>query len=316
MKKSLAYLVLLAAVLVVPLVTHVNYFIHLAVLSFIFMIVAQGLNVIQGYTGYVSIAQGAFMGVGAYASALLSIRLGIPAWACLVIAPLVTALSAVIAGYPSLRVKGHYFAIVTLALNMVVFTVLVNWISMTGGEPGLPGVPPLESIHIGDYVFKSGKRQNFYYIAIAALLLCQGAVFLVMRSRVGQVLQAIRQNEMFVESLGVSVWHYKLFAFVFSAWMAGFAGALYAHYMGFISPTPFSVDASLNAILAVIMGGSGTLAGPLLGGALTILLPEVLRVAEIYRLAIYGVILILIVIYLPKGLVPALGSVCTRLRKA
>jgi branched-chain amino acid transport system permease protein len=301
----IAIVVVIAAAIVFPLFVTVNYFIHLAILAMIFMIVAQGANVIQGYTGYVSIAQGAFMGIGAYASALLSMNAGFPVWLSMLVAPFITAIAAAIAGYPSLRVKGHYFAIVTLAMNMVVFTVLVNWSSLTKGEPGLPSIPSPEAIHLGfiDIVFE--KRRAFYYLALAALVLVMALVAAVVRSRVGRVLLAIRQNETFAEAAGIACWKYKLFAFIFSAALAGFAGAIYAHYMGFINPTPFSADASLNAILAVILGGSGTLTGPLIGGALTVVLPEALRVAEIYRLIAYGLLLILVVIFLPRGLVPA-----------
>lgn len=295
----------LAVAIVFPLFVTVNYFIHLAILAMIFMIVAQGTNVIQGYTGYVSIAQGAFMGIGAYASALLSMRAGFPVWLSMLVAPAITAVAAAIAGYPSLRVKGHYFAIVTLAMNMVVFIVLVNWTSLTKGEPGLPSIPPPEAINLGFMEIAFEKRRAYYYLALAALVLVMWIVAAVVRSRVGRVLLAIRQNELFAEAAGIACWKYKLFAFIFSASLAGFAGAIYAHYMGFINPTPFSADQSLNAILAVILGGSGTLTGPLVGGALTVILPEALRVAEIYRLIAYGLLLILVVIFLPRGLVPA-----------
>ena len=166
-----AIVAVIAAAIVFPLFVTVNYFIHLAILAMIFMIVAQGANVIQGYTGYVSIAQGAFMGIGAYASALLSMRAGFPVWLSMLVAPVITAVAAAIAGYPSLRVKGHYFAIVTLAMNMVVFTVLVNWISLTKGEPGLPSIPSPEAINLGFIEIAFEKRRAYYYLALAALVL-------------------------------------------------------------------------------------------------------------------------------------------------
>lgn len=153
---------------------------------------------------------------------------------------------------------------------------------------------------------------NYYYLVLAALALVMLLVTAVVRSRVGLVLQAIRQNETFAEAAGVACWRYKLFSFVFSASLAGFAGALYAHYLSFISPAPFSVDHSLNAILAVILGGSGTLAGPLVGAALTTALPEMLRIAETFRLIIYGVGLVLVVIFLPRGLVPWVADLVGR----
>lgn len=312
MYKRLALLGVIFAAALVPHLTDINYFIHLAVLAMIFMIVAQGANVIQGYTGYVSIAQGAFMGVGAYTSALLTVKAGWPVWLALGMAPLASVVAALICGYPSLRVRGHYFAIVTLAINMVVFTVLINWMSLTGGEPGLPGIPAPESITVGEFEYSFQKRRNFYYLALASLIVSTALAAALVHSRVGRVLQAIRQNETFTEAAGISCWRYKLFAFVFSAALAGFAGGLYAHYMGFINPSPFSADTSLNTILAVILGGSGTLSGPIIGAALTVLLPEMLRVAEIYRLIVYGVLLIVVMIFMPRGLVPPLVDLVRR----
>lgn len=310
-----ALVAVVAAAILFPMWVPVNYFIHLAVLAMVFMIVAQGANLIQGYTGYVSIAQGAFMGIGAYASALLSVDGGWPVWAAIAVAPILTAVTAIIAGYPSLRVKGHYFAIVTMALNMVVFIVLVNWIPVTGGEGGYPGIPMPEPIGFGEWAIDVDSRIAMYYIVLAALLLVMVLMAAIVRSRVGRVLLAIRQNETFAEAAGIAAWKYKLFAFAGSGALAGFAGALYAHYMGFLSPTPFSVDASLNAILAVILGGSGTLSGPLVGAMLTILLPEVLRVAEVFRLIVYGLLLVIVMIFLPHGLVPALVGRVAALRR-
>ncbi|WP_223476402.1 branched-chain amino acid ABC transporter permease [Oricola indica] len=301
-------LAVIAGAIAFPHLLTSNYFIHLAILAMIWMIVAQGANVIQGYTGYVSIAQAGFMGIGAYSSALLSIEAGFPVWIAILVSPFFTAVASLIAGYPSLRVKGHYFAIVTLAMNMVIFIVLVNWIPVTGGESGLPGIPAPEPIVIGDFELNFLRRNTYYYLVLAALALVMLLVVAVVRSRVGLVLQAIRQNETLAEAAGVACWRYKLFSFVFSASLAGFAGALYAHYQAFISPAPFSVDHSLNAILAVILGGSGTLFGPLVGAALTVALPEVLRVAETYRLIIYGVGLVIVVIFLPRGLYPWLAD--------
>jgi branched-chain amino acid transport system permease protein len=306
----------IVAAIAFPMLVTVNYFVHLAVLSMVFMIVAQSVNLIQGYTGYVSIAQGGFMGIGAYASALLSVDAGWSVWASIAVSPVIAGLVALVVGYPSLRVKGHYFAIVTMALNMVVFIVLVNWIPVTGGEGGYPGVPMPEPIGFGDWAIEIDSRQAMYYVVLAALLLVMAVMAAIVRSRIGRVLLAIRQNETFAEAAGIAAWKYKLFAFSAAGALAGFAGALYAHYMGFLSPTPFSVDASLNAILAVILGGSGTLSGPLVGGLLTVLLPEMLRVAEVFRLIIYGLLLVVVMIFLPHGLVPALVGRVAKWREA
>jgi branched-chain amino acid transport system permease protein len=149
-------------------------------------------------------------------------------------------------------------------------------------------------------------------LAVLATLLCG----LILRSRVGRVLLAIRQNEALAEAVGVATWRYKLFAFVASAVFAGLAGALYAHFTGFLNPDPFGVDQSLNAILAVILGGSGTLSGPIVGAFAVVFLPEYLRVAETYRLVIYGLILVVATIFMPRGLVPLAVQGAQALRAA
>jgi branched-chain amino acid transport system permease protein len=298
----------LAAVLIValamPQLVRVPYFLQLIILALIWVVLSQGQNLIQGFTGYVSIAQAGFMGIGAYSSALMSVKLGWPVWFTIAVAPLTTAVLAVLAGYPSLRVKGHYFAIVTLAYNMVIFIVLMTWSSLTGGEAGLSSIPRPSDVQLGSWVWRLGDRVGYYYLVLLAAVVATLLCALVLHSRVGRVLQAIRQNESLIEATGVQTWRYKLLAFVVSASMAGLAGALYAHFIGFLNPDAFGVDHSLNAILAVILGGSGTLAGPVVGSFAVVFLPEYLRVADSYRLVMYGLVLVLATIFMPRGLVP------------
>ncbi len=305
---------LLVSAFALPQLVTVPYFMHLIILALIWVILAQGQNLIQGFVGYVSIAQAGFMGIGAYFSTLLSVKLGWSVWTTLWIAPLFTALVSVLVGYPSLRVKGHYFAIVTLAYNMVIFTILLTFSSVTGGEAGISNVPrPSEFSFLGWVMNFEGRSNTAYYILVLlSALLATGLCAIILHSRVGRVLVAIRQNETLTDAMGVSTWRYKLFAFVVSAGLAGFAGALYAHYIGFLNPEPFGVDQSLNAILAVILGGSGTLAGPVVGAFAVTFLPEYLRIADSFRLVTYGFILVVATIFLPRGLVPVALDLVTR----
>lgn len=290
--------------LLAPNLITVPYFLHLMILALIWVVIAQGQNLIQGFTGYVSIASAGFMGVGAYASTLLCLRLGVSVWTAMLCAPFITAFIALFVGYPSLRVKGHYFAIVTLAYNLVIFIILNNFSSLTGGEGGLTNVPRPEGFRLDGFTISFDSRQSYYYLVLFAAIFSTLICALVLRSRVGQVLLAIRQNETLAQAVGIETWHYKLFAFVLSAAFAGLAGALYAHFIGFLNPEPFGVDQSLNAILAVILGGSGTLSGPVVGAFLVVALPEYLRVADTLRLVVYGALLIVTTIYMPKGVVP------------
>lgn len=311
---NILLLIVLMLFVALPQLITVKYYLHLSILALIWVIMAQGQNLIQGYTGYVSIVQAGFMGIGAYSSALMSTKLGLPVSATIILAPLVTALFALVAGYPSLRVKGHYFAIVTLAFNMVIFIVLLNLTDLTNGEAGLSGIPKPGNGRGATIDFHDRQVYYYFVLIIAAVMTALAAV--IVRSRVGQILLAIRQNEDLVASVGVAAWRYKLFAFVVSAMFAGLAGALYAHYQSFINPEIFSVAQSLDAILAVIIGGSGTLTGPVIGAFFVVFLPEYLRFADSFRLILYGLILVLATIFMPRGIVGLAHDLKTRFGSA
>ncbi len=289
----LAWVIGFACLAALPQVLTVKYYLHLSVLALIWVIMAQGQNLIQGYSGYVSIVGAGFMGIGAYSSTLFGMHFQWPVWATMAAAPLVTALFALATGYPSLRVKGHYFAIVTLAFNLIIVIVLVNFKELTNGEAGISNIPKPWG----------GSREAFFYLVLALAAALTLLAAMIARSRVGEILLAIRQNEDLVGPIGVAAWKYKLFAFVISAMYAGLAGALYAHFQGFINPEIFGVAQSLDAILAVILGGSGTIAGPVIGAFLVVFLPELLRFADSFRLILYGLILVLATIFMPIGIV-------------
>jgi len=294
------WLAALVSFALLPQFIAVKYYLHLSILALIWVIAAQGQNLIQGYTGYVSIVQAGFIGIGAYSTALMGLHYDLPVWLTILLAPVVTAVFALGIGYPSLRVKGHYFAIVTLAFNLVIFIVLMNWHTLTQGEAGITGIPKPGS---PDGWFNWRDRETYYYFVLIVAALMTGLAALITRSRIGQVLIAIRQNEDLVGAIGISAWKYKLFAFVTSAMFAGLAGAIYAHYQSFINPEIFGVAQSLDAILAVIIGGSGTIAGPVIGAFFVVFLPEYLRFADSFRLIIYGLVLVLATIFMPRGIV-------------
>jgi branched-chain amino acid transport system permease protein len=203
-------------------------------------------------------------------------------------------------------VKGHYFAIVTLAYNMVIFTVLVNYSSLTKGEAGISNIRRPEPI---GGMLNFDDRTTYYYLVLITLAAMTALTALLMRSPVGRILRGVRQNEALASAYGVAVWKYKLFAFVMSAFYAGVAGALYAHYIGFINPETFGVAQSLDAILAVILGGSGTIFGPVRGAFAVVLLPEYLRIADSFRLIVYGLLLVVATIFMPKGALHALSLI-------
>jgi branched-chain amino acid transport system permease protein len=299
----LAWLLAFAALAMLPQLLTIKYYLHLSILALIWVIMAQGQNLIQGFTGYVSIVGAGFMGIGAYSSTLIGMHLHWPIWATMVAAPFLTAMFALATGYPSLRVKGHYFAIVTLAFNLIIVIVLVNYKELTNGETGISNIPKPWG----------GSRDAFFYLVLVLAAALTLLAALIARSRVGEILLAIRQNEDLVGSIGIAAWKYKLFAFVVSAMYAGLAGALYAHFQGFINPEIFGVAQSLDAILAVILGGSGTIAGPVIGAFLVVFLPEILRFADSFRLILYGLILVLATIFMPIGIVGICKALFLRL---
>lgn len=309
-RKQIFLLIALAALIALPQLISVKYYLHLSILALIWVIMAQGQNLIQGYTGYVSIVQAGFMGIGAYSTALMGSHFGLPVTLTIILAPLVTAVFALATGYPSLRVKGHYFAIVTLAFNMVIFIVLLNFTALTNGEAGITGIPK-PGYGRGAWIDFHDRQVYYYFVLIVAVAMTALAA-LIVRSRIGQILLAIRQNEDLVASVGVAAWKYKLFAFVASAMFAGLAGALYAHYQSFINPEIFSVAQALDAILAVIIGGSGTLTGPVIGAFIVVFLPEYLRFADSFRLILYGLILVLATIFMPRGIVGLARDIASR----
>lgn len=305
------WLAALTGLVLLPQFIAVKYYLHLSVLALIWVIAAQGQNLIQGYTGYVSIVQAGFIGIGAYSTTLMGMHYALPVWLTILLAPFVTALFALATGYPSLRVKGHYFAIVTLAFNLVIFILLMNFTELTQGEAGITGIPRPGS---PDGWLDWRDRETYYYFVLILAALMTGLAALIVRSRIGKILVAIRQNEDLVGAIGIPAWKYKLFAFVVSAMYAGMAGAVYAHYQSFINPEIFGVAQSLDAILAVIIGGSGTIAGPVIGAFFVVFLPEYLRFADSFRLIIYGLVLVLATIFMPRGIVGLATRLAERVR--
>jgi len=201
---------------------------------------------------------------------------------------------------------------VTLAFNMVIFIVLLNFSELTEGEAGITGIPKPGT---GEGWLNFSDRQVYYYFVLTVAVLMTILAALIVRSRIGKILVAIRQNEDLVGAIGIAAWKYKLFAFVAAAMYAGLAGAIYAHYQSFINPEIFGLAQSLDAILAVIIGGSGTIAGPAIGAFVVVFLPEYLRFADSFRLILYGLVLVLATIFMPRGIVGVSADLWNNIRQ-
>jgi len=293
------------SLLAVPYGLPSPYHLHVLIMAGIFAILAQSLNLLLGYTGLLSLGHAAFFGIGAYASALLALRIGWPFAAGFVAAVVLAAGSGYLIGRLAIRLRGAYFVLVTLSFAGVVSLVAVNWMSLTNGPLGLAGVPPAELL---GFAFVT-KRAAYYLVlgvAAGAYLLCARLV----RSRIGRALLALRENEALAASVGVDGTRYLALATVLSAGLAGAAGSLYAHYTRFVSPEVFLFSYTVTMVVMVVAGGKGTLAGPVVGAVIFTVLPEALRelASWQWQMLLYGVLLILTLFFLPRGIVPALAA--------
>ena len=285
----------------VPLWLPSPYHVHILIMAGIFAILALSLNLLLGYTGQLSLGHAAFFGIGAYTSALLALRLDWPFVAGFVAAIALAAMSGYAIGRLALKLRGAYFVLVTISFAGVISLVSVNWMELTNGPLGLPGVPPPE---IAGLSLRTKTGAWYLVLAVTGLawLLCRRLV----GSRIGRALVALRENEALAESVGVDGTHYLVLATVISAGMAGAAGSLYAHYTRFVSPEVFFFGYTVTMVIMVVAGGKGTLAGPLVGALVFTVLPEVLREATSWQwqMLVYGVLLILTLVFLPRGIVP------------
>ncbi len=279
------------------------YHLHVLIMAGIFAVLALSLNLLLGYTGQLSLGHAAFFGIGAYASALLTLKLERSVWEGMAAAIVFAGLSGWAIGRLALKLRGAYFVLVTISFAGVISLVSVNWMELTNGPLGLPGVPAPE---LGPWSFRT--KRAYYYLVLAAVALSYLVCHRLVASRIGRAFVALRENEALAESVGIDVTRYLVLAAVVSAAMAGMAGSLYAHYTRFVSPEVFLFTYTVTMVIMVVAGGKGTLAGPVVGAVLFTALPEALRAATSWQwqMLAYGVILVLLVFFLPRGIVPAL----------
>ena len=279
------------------------YYLHVVIMAGIFGVLSLSLNLLLGYTGQLSLGHAAFFGIGAYTSALLTLGLAWPVWPAMLAAVALAALAGWVIGRLALKLRGAYFVLVTISFAGVVSLVSVNWMELTNGPLGLPGVPAPE---LGPWSLRT--KTAYYYLVLAAVALSYLVCARLVSSRIGRAFLALRENEPLAESVGVDVTHYLVLAAVVSAGLAGLGGSLYAHYTRFVSPEVFLFTYTVTMVIMVVAGGKGTLAGPLVGALLFTALPEALRLATSWQwqMLAYGVLLLLLVYFLPRGIVPAL----------
>ena len=286
-----------------------RYGIYILTLWLVTAVAAMGVNLIVGYAGQETLAQAAFLGIGAYSTALLT-KAGISFGFAFLASGLAAFLVGIVLGFPALRVQKHYLAFVTLAFSVFVWLLIRNEEWLTGGVMGLSdiGRPSLFGVSLRPALY-------FYWFTLAIAAALTFAMWWLLRSPWGRAFTALRENPLRAESLGVDVRGYTLLAFAIGSAYGGFAGALYAPLVEFIDPSPFALGPSLLFLLMVVVGGAGSFAGPFIGAGVAVLLPEWLRFAESYYLIVYAVLVMLMMAFCPTGIVGLMGRLLTLKRR-
>jgi len=295
-KNSRIWILLLLAI-IFPQVVSNKYFLHVANLAMMFAMLTLSLNILSGCTGLMSVGHIAFYGIGAYTSAILTTKLGLPILLGILMAGVISALASLLLGLPTMRLRGMYFSVATLAFGEVIYQVFINWTAVTEGTKGIKGVPSPEFFGIS-----LRSYDTYYYLVLAALALAILLTYNLIHSRPGRAMLSIRENDIAAEAMGVNIVQYKLIAFMVSAFFAGVAGALYVHEVHYISPETFAGSESAAVLAMMVVGGIGSIPGSILGGIALTVLPEMLRSFGNVRLVIYGAAVVAIIIFAPGGL--------------
>ena len=278
-------------------VVDTHYFTTLLLNCCLYGVLALSLNLISGYMGITSLGHAAFYGIGAYTAAILSTRFGVNFLLTFVAAFIVTGIVAFLLGLPTLKATGRHLAIITLGFCEIVRIVEFNWMSLTRGPMGISGIPSFSLFGI-----KLNTPLLKLLIALTLLALVYYVSTAIINSRLGRAMVAIRDNEIAAEAMGINIFRYKLLIFTLSAALAGIAGAFYAHHITFVDPKAFSFDQSILILSMVILGGMGSASGCILGAIILSIVPELLRGFYDFRLIVYGLVIVLMMILKPNGM--------------
>lgn len=274
------------------------YLMRTSIIVLLYIVLALSLNFVLGFAGQLSMGHSAFYGIGAYITALLTVNLHLSFWLAALISAIVAAGFGFILGIPTLRLKGDYLAITTIGFGEIVRLVLINWTSLTRGPAGIPGIPSPSLCGI-----TLGSNNAYYYLI---LLLATFTIFISYRlwfSRLGRGLIAVKDDEIAAEAMGINSTNLKILAFVLGAAIAGMAGSFFASFIHYVNPDNFTYMESVVILCMVVLGGVGSIPGVIIGAAVLTILPETLRDVATYRYAIYGLLLILMMIIRPQGMI-------------
>lgn len=288
---------LLLILVIFPLVVNNPYIHRIMVLIGIYALLTSSLNLINGYTGMFSVGHSAFYGIGAYTSAILVMRLNVPIIFGLLAAGIMAALAGYLIARPTLRLKGIFLTLITLGFNIIVMLLIMNWNSLTRGPLGISGIP--SPVIFGESIF---MPRPYFYLVLLLNVIVLFILHRIVNSRFGRALKSIREDQDAAAANGVNVPYYKIAAFMIAAGIGGIAGSFYAHYMRYISPDSFDHIESFLILTMLVFGGTGNLVAPVAGTALLVMLTEAFRVFQDYRMIIYGVLLIGMMLFRRSGL--------------
>ena len=295
-------LALAILITVMPLALHSLFYLRIAALICIFALAVVGLNLLIGFAGQVSLGHAGFFGIGAYAVAIGPTYLGIPSWLALIVGAAAAGLVAFIVGRPILRLRGHYLAVATLGMGLLFAMVFSNESAWTGGPDGMQ-VP-----HLDLFGFRMSGARTWYWISGVSLVIGAWVAANVIASPTGRALRAIHDSETAAQVLGIDVARYKLIAFVLSAVYAAVAGSYLAMFDGLVTPEVAGFLRSIEFVTMAVLGGLGSTFGAIVGAALLVLLPQLLTVFQDYEHIALGLIMIVVMIFLPAGIVPSLAG--------
>ena len=288
---------LLALLLVIPGFIENQYVLQVMIFVGIYIVLVLSLNLLNGYVGLLAIGHAAFYGIGAYASAKLSIELGFPFLLSFILSGIIAGFFGYILGRPTLRLTGIYLALATLGFNVIVWLIMLNWMDFTHGPLGIMDIPQPEL-----FGYKIESRTDYYYLMLAFVVLTLFSIHRLVSSRFGRALVAIREDELAAEASGIDTTRYKVQAFILAAFYAGLAGSFYAHFVKYVSPDSFTHMESFSILAMLALGGGGNLLGPVVGASILTVVPEAFRFLDEYRMFMYGGILVVMMLVRPMGI--------------
>jgi len=316
-KQILYYSILIFVLLLAPLFIRQQYIIHIMIMSIIVGVLSVSWNIVSGYLGVFTFGHPAFYGLGAYSSALLALHTGMSPWLTMLLAGLIAAVFSLLVALPTLRLRGPYVAVVSLSFMLILEQVCYNWTSLTKGPMGLAGIPELTNIRLPGFeiAFDGISRVPNYYVAVLILIVTMICMYAIVESRIGLQLEAIRDAEEAAAATGVKVTQTKIIIFFITSFFAGWIGGFYAHYIMLLTPGVFAFIIMASILTSTLIGGWGTLFGPLIGAfVLTILIDNLKNIGDIYHF-FHGAFLIAMIFFMPKGIVISLRKALKLLSK-